>query len=118
MKRARSMIRFLRATIIVGVACAGGTAAIAGKVAPAPGALGALMRSESRQPMNSAEPMPTRMAKKSMKEGDVKAMAMKRAAVMDRMMRQEALKSSPLKRVAPITPASAVAIHASSSSSR
>lgn len=46
-------------------------------------------RSESEQPMDMNAPMPTGMAKKGMKKGDVKAHAAKKQAVMDRMMQQE-----------------------------
>jgi len=48
-----------------------------------------MIRSESRQPMDMNAPMPTGMAKKGMKKGDVKAHAMKKEAVLDRMMKQE-----------------------------
>lgn len=47
---------------------------------------------ESRQPMNLDEPMPTGMAKKGMKKGDVKARAMKKEAAMNEMMKQEEMK--------------------------
>ena len=50
------------------------------------------MRTESRQPMNMNQPMPTGMARKGMKKGDVKAHAMKKEAVMDEMMKQEEMK--------------------------
>lgn len=50
------------------------------------------IKMESRQPMNLDEPMPTGMAKKGMKKGDVKAHAMKKEATMDEMMKQEEIK--------------------------
>jgi hypothetical protein len=49
-------------------------------------------KSESKQPMNMDEPMPTGMAKKGMKKGDVKAHALKKEAIMDEMMKQEEMK--------------------------
>ena len=48
-----------------------------------------MIRSESKQPMDMNAPMPTGMAKKGMKKGDVKAHAAKKEAVMDRMLRHE-----------------------------
>ena len=51
-------------------------------------------KTESTQPMNMDEPMPTAMAKKGMKKGDVKAQAMKKAAHMDEMMKQEEMKKN------------------------
>lgn len=48
-----------------------------------------MIRSESQQPMDMNAPMPTGMAKKGMKKGDVKAHAAKKEAVMDRMLQQE-----------------------------
>ena len=50
------------------------------------------IKMESRQPMNMNEPMPTGMAKKGMKKGDVKAHAVKKEAAMDEMMKQEEMK--------------------------
>ena len=50
------------------------------------------MKRESTQPMNMDEPMPTGMAKKGMKKGDVKAHALKKEAAMDEMMKQEEIK--------------------------
>ena len=47
---------------------------------------------ESTQPMNRNEPMPTGMAKKGMKKGDVKARATKKDAVMNEMMKREEMK--------------------------
>jgi hypothetical protein len=49
-------------------------------------------QTETIQPMNMDEPMPTAMAKEGMKKGDVKAQAMKKAAAMDEMMKQEEMK--------------------------
>ena len=51
-----------------------------------------MIKTESRQPMKMDEPMPTGMAKKGMKKGDVKAHAKKKEAVMDEMMKQEEMK--------------------------
>ena len=48
-----------------------------------------MIRSESKQPMDMNAPMPTGMAKKGMKKGDVKAHATKKEAVMDEKMKQE-----------------------------
>jgi hypothetical protein len=50
------------------------------------------IKNESKQPMNLDEPMPTGMAKKGMKKGDVKAHAKKKDATMDEMMKQEVMK--------------------------
>ena len=52
-------------------------------------AMNRMIRSESKQPMDMNAPMPTGMAKKGMKKGDVKAHAAKKEAVMERMMQQE-----------------------------
>jgi len=49
-------------------------------------------KTESTQPMNMDEPMPTAMAKRGMKKGDVKAQAQKKEAIMDEMMKQEKMK--------------------------
>ncbi len=66
---------------------------------PAPGQtdagdieLNKMTRTESQQPMNMNQPMPTGMARKDMKKGDVKAHAMKKEAVMDEKMKQEEMK--------------------------
>lgn len=50
------------------------------------------IKMESKQPMNPDEPMPTGMAKKGMKKGDVKVHAMKKEAAMGEMMKQEEMK--------------------------
>ena len=50
------------------------------------------IKRESTQPMNMDEPMPTGMAKKGMKKGDVKTHAKKKEAAMDEMMKQEEMK--------------------------
>jgi hypothetical protein len=50
------------------------------------------MKRESTQPMNMDEPMPTGMAKKGMKKGDVKTHAKQKEAIMDEMMKQEEIK--------------------------
>jgi hypothetical protein len=51
-----------------------------------------MIRSESQQPMNMNEPMPTAMARKGMKIGDMKANAMKKEVIMDEKMKQEEMK--------------------------
>jgi len=51
-----------------------------------------MIRSESEQPMDMNAPMPTGMAKKGMKKGDVKTRTLKKEAVMDDMMKQEEMK--------------------------
>ena len=48
-----------------------------------------MIKTESQQHMDMNEPMPTGMARKGMKKGDVKAHARKKEAVMDEMMKKE-----------------------------
>jgi hypothetical protein len=83
---------FVAAFILV---LAGSATSAADKGAPVPSAAGdtdTKIKMESRQPMNMDEPMPTGMAKKGMKKGDVKARALKKEAAMDEMMKQEETK--------------------------
>jgi hypothetical protein len=63
-----------------------------GQAGPGEVEMNEMIRSESQQPMNMNEPMPTAMARKGMKIGDVKAHAMKKEAVMDEKMKQEEMK--------------------------
>jgi len=51
-----------------------------------------MIRSESKRPMDMNAPMPTGMAKKGMKKGDVKAHAAKKQAILDEKMKREELK--------------------------
>jgi hypothetical protein len=88
------MKKFFVAAFILALAC---SASAADKGAPVPSAAGdadtdTKIKIESRQPMNMDEPMPTGMAKKGMKKGDVKAHALKKDAAMDEMMKQEEMK--------------------------
>jgi len=87
--------RFVAAFLLMLAGAAPSIAAEKG-TPPAPDQAGAsdagmnrMIRSESEQPMDMNAPMPTGMAKKGMKKGDVKAHAMKKEAVMDKMMKQE-----------------------------
>ena len=50
------------------------------------------MKRKSTPPMNMDEPMPTGMAKKGMKKGDVKTRAKQKEAIMDEMMKLEEMK--------------------------
>jgi hypothetical protein len=86
------MKKFFVAAFILVLACSATSAADKG--APVPSAAGDAdtdikIKMESRQPMNMDEPMPTGMAKKGMKKGDVKARALKKKSAMDDMMKQE-----------------------------
>jgi len=86
------MNKFLVATLFLVLGCSASSAADKG--APVPSAAGnsgmdTKLKTESSQPMNMDEPMPTGMAKKGMKKGDVKAHALKKEAAMDEMMKQE-----------------------------
>jgi hypothetical protein len=63
-----------------------------GQAGPGEVEMNRIIRTESQQPMNMNEPMPTAMARKGMKIGDVKAHAMKKEAVMDEKMKQEKMK--------------------------
>ncbi len=54
--------------------------------------MGKTIKVESKQPMDMDELMPTGMAKKGMKKGDVKTHAMKKEAAMDELMKQEEMK--------------------------
>jgi len=85
--------RFVAAFVLT-LACAAPSIAAEKDAPAAPGRTGdremnRTIRSESKQPMDMNAPMPTGMAKKGMKKGDVKAHAAKKQAVMDRMMKQE-----------------------------
>ena len=51
-----------------------------------------MIEAESRQHMDMNEPMPTGMARKGMKLGDVKAHARKKETAMDAMMKKEEIK--------------------------
>lgn len=96
---------FLAATFLMAFACPL-TSAAAEKSAPVSpssdstesntdknaGDMNKTIKKESSQPINLDEPMPTGMAKKGMKKGDVKARALKKAATMDELMKQEEMK--------------------------
>ena len=89
------MKKFFVAAFILVLACSATSAADKG--APVPSAArdagtDTKIKMEASQPLNMDEPMPTGMAKKGMKKGDVKAHALKKEAVMDEMMKQEEMK--------------------------
>jgi hypothetical protein len=90
--------RFI-ATFIVALAWPLPSLATEKNAPPAPSQTGAgdvvlnkMIRSESQQPMNMNQPMPTGMARKGMKKGDVKAHATKKEVFMHEKMKQEEMK--------------------------
>jgi len=89
------MKKFFIAGFILVLACSATSAADKGALVPSAAGdadTDMQIKKESRQPMNMDEPMPTGMAKKGMKKGDVKAHALKKEAAMDEMMKQEEIK--------------------------
>jgi hypothetical protein len=87
------------AVLVLALTAPMGSVAAGNNAPPASGQAGAgeagmekMIRTESQQHINRNEPMPTGMAKKGMKKGDVKAHAQKKEAVMDEMMKKEEMK--------------------------
>ncbi len=66
--------------------------AISGQAGTNEAKMSKMIETESQQHMDMNEPMPTGMARKGMKKGDVKAHARKKEAVMDEMMKNEKMK--------------------------
>ena len=93
------MKKFSVYAIVLALACSL-TPVAAEKNAPAPSGeagvsktdMNKMIRTESHQPIDMNEPMPTGMARKGMKKGDVKAHAMKKQAIMNEKMKQEEMK--------------------------
>ena len=93
------MKKFLVYAAILALACPLTPVAAEKNAPPTSGDAGAskidlnkMIRTESHQPIDMNEPMPTGMARKGMKKGDVKAHAMKKQAIMNEKMKQEEMR--------------------------
>lgn len=80
---------------LASVAAGKNTPAASGPVGAGEVGMDKIIKTESQQRMNLNEPIPSGMAKKGMKKGDVKAHAQKQEAVMNEMMKWEEIKRGP-----------------------